>query len=263
MLSNLVIRFVVLFFCNVFVHYSTAQTRSFNIRPGLGMQMPLANNTINDLTKAELVNNKPWLVLGYSIQLEYITKKENSVFISYGNGDAGYSMGVIHNKACNNYNGPYSDRFKASSANEKRLLIGYTKLLSKRTENLKPFAFKTSVSFGLGLDFNSSEDLNGSQIIFPGINRCGEEFVLQNLIFDREAIGLILPIQVNFNSRIYKKKFISLSLFYHIGLTRHYYADVDYVTPSYTEKTRFLIRGSTLGFKLSYPIKLITLNKKD
>jgi len=220
--------------------------------------MPFAKNVINELRSAKLVNNSIWFTAGYGISLEWVRENKIGFFVSYGNGDAGYSMGVIHKKKCNNYNSFYSDEFTAGTANEKRLITGIIFQTSTGKKN-KTFYIKTSIQPGLGIDFNSNEDLNSGRFQIIRINRCGEEYYLKDTAYDRRKIGLVLPVQINFNSFFHKKPSFTISLFYHVGLSRHYTVDIDYTTSSYIDKTRFLIKGSSLGFRLSYPIRLIQL----
>lgn len=241
--------------CSFFAHTICAQKRTLYIRPDLGIEMPLAKNTLNNLQNAALVNNDPWLVLKYSLSLEWMSKK-GGFYISYGNGQAGFSMGVRHTISCSGYNGSYGNRYTAESANDKRLSIGTIFSLSSKEKIYKAISFEASIQAGFGVDFRSNEDLNAGQIIFPSINRCGEEYYLKDTVYARKNIGFVLPLQVNLNSFLYKKPSFSLSVFYNLGLSKHYLADVDYVTNSYTDKTSFKIKGTSLGIKLSYPIKI-------
>ncbi len=254
MLSKLAIS---LFICiTLFVASTHSQKGNIYLTPALGLQVPLVKHLSNNYTKAKLINNIAKPVPTFQINAEYFLQNDQSVNISYMNGLAGYSMGALSSKvqSTNGYNGTYSDRENLLTYNYRRLLLGYS--FKRQLGNpTKPFNTALKFTAGIGIDFVSRENDSGI-IIFPGTNRDGEVFVLLDSIYQKAKISFVIPLQISFETNFMKKRRLGLTLFYHIGLTRHLYADVNYVTQNYTQKARFKSLGSTYGFILSYPIKI-------
>lgn len=258
MRSKQVINFIVSFF--LFVPALQAQKGTLSIVPELGFQIPFAKNSFIGYTKGTLINNDIWAVPGYGVSISYQLKNNSYILLRFLNGQAGYAMGVKSNIPCENgYNGSYSDRYQASSYNEKRFILGIELPISKSNKS-KNFSLSTSFQTGIGLDFKSSE-IDSGKIFFPGTNRCGEEFYLRDSIYNRFKMGFILPFQINLIANHKYKRRLQLSMFFHLGLSKHYNVDIDYVTQSYVEKATFIVRGTSFGLVLSYPINVFRFKK--
>jgi len=258
MLLRLAISFVFSIF--LFGQYVFAQKGNLTISPEIGAQVPLAKVSVNGFTKGTLKNNVIWVVPSYGVSLSYQFSYNTSLNLRFLNGQAGYYVGVVHEKPCvNGYNGVYGDRWKGSSFNERRIVLTVEKKLSKANVK-KRFATYVSVQAGMGIDFRSRES-DSSKIFMPSTNLCGEEYYLDANNFNKQKLGFVLPLQLNLVSAFKGKDRLRLSLFYHIGLTEHYSTHVDYVTPDYTERSTFKIMGTSLGMVLSYPI--VILRKKQ
>ncbi len=239
-----------------------AQKGTLTVNPELGFQIPLAKNTINGYTKGSLKNNDIWVVPSYGIGLAYHANNKTSFLLRFLNGQAGYSMGVVHKKPCENgYNGVYGDRWTASSFNERRLILAVEKQISE-LDKAKNFSIYFSIQSGIGIDFRSKES-DSSKSYLPSTNLCGEEYYLDANNFNKAKIGLVLPLQINIVSAYRGKDRLRLSVFYHLGLTNHYETNVDYISPNYTERASFKIKGSSFGVVASYPIVILRPNKNQ
>jgi hypothetical protein len=257
MVSVLDIR-IIIFWMFLSVSSAKAQKGTISIIPELGVQRPFAKNIKNGFTRGNLVNNRHWYVASYGISASYQLNEKSSMLLRFLNGQAGYSMGVIHNVP--GYTGSYSDRFKASSYNEKRLILSCQTLLRIPAQS-KQFKIATALQYGIGMDFRSNENENGI-IIFPGVNPWGEEFYLRDSVYNKSSLGLIFPLQLDLIMMSHSKKRLQLSIFFHLGLSKHYNVDVDYVTRAYEEKTTFVVRGTSLGMCLSYPLNILMTGKR-
>jgi hypothetical protein len=241
-------------------HFSFAQEGALTISPELGVQTPFSKKVYDGFSFGELQNNEVWVVASYGLKLSYHLNDKTILNFRFLNGQAGYSMGVVHKQACNNgYNGSYGDRWKSSSFNERRFTLTFEKKLKGYQD--QNFYLNFSAEAGVGIDFRSHES-DSARIIMPALNRCGEEYYLDDINYNRKKIGLIVPMQVNIISHFKRKERLRLSIFYHIGITEHFRTDVRYVTRSYIEKSTFSVRGTSMGLILSYPIVLIRGKKQ-
>jgi hypothetical protein len=230
-----------------------AQKKLF-IRPALGLHTPFSKVETNGYKPfVTLINNSIWLTLNYEIGLEYKFDPRWTLLISYGNGRSGVSMGVLHTEPCIPGGSPPnprgSDLYHAEAFNDRRLLFQTRYILSSSD---KKKAGEFSIQAGLGIDFKSNEN-DSSVVYFIGTNQCGEDFSLEPFILShRKKMGLVLPLQINFDW-----SGLMLSVFYHQGITTHFIKEIDYVTNNYTDKSFFKVRGTSMGFKLSYPIRVL------
>ncbi len=150
------------------------QKGKLTVNPEIGFQIPFAKNTVNGFTKGTLHNNVIWVVPSYGISVGYHLNNSTNLNLRFLNGQAGYNMGVVHEKPCGNgYNGIYGDRWTGSSFNERRVVVSIEKKLTQ-VKMQKRFSTYFSLQSGIGIDFRSKE-WDSSKVFMPSTNLCGEE----------------------------------------------------------------------------------------
>jgi hypothetical protein len=239
----------------------TAKAQKLYVVPGAGIQMLRAKNTLDEYTTGKLLNNRFYLAVLASGGIEYEFSDKSTVSLYYQNSHDGISMGVRDRNTCDARLTGYTIwAGHAYSYDNHRFLVMYkTKPFKKHST--KKAHININLQVGIGLD--KKQEFNQGRILFPHVNSCGEEFVLEDTGIVRRNIGLVLPLQVNFELHTKRKRSVALTLFYYFGLTPHFTAGVDYVTDTgKREKARFTNYGTTYGTKLSYPIRLIDFNKR-
>lgn len=235
---------------------ATAQ-KAIYIRPSLGMHSPLSKLTYNGYKPfVSLYNNKKLgLTLKYELGVEYVLAPARILIINFSNGNAGFGMGVKHTRPCMPGGPPPnprgSDEFIASGYNNKRIITAF-RIYPKKINYKK--SIQWSIETGVGIDFKSSESDTSGRLILIGPNQCGELFYLEDQPRINRKTGLILPIQVNVE--LIGRQRLMISVFYHQGLTKQYIQQIDYITPSYTDKSLFKVKGTSFGFKVSYAIRV-------
>lgn len=237
------------------MQHLTAQ-KTIYIRPDLGLESPLSKVKSNGYKPFVTLKNNArlYLTLKYELAVEFVYNSEFTFSVGLTNGKAGYAMGVIHTKPCVE-GGPApivrgSDAFRSGVYNNRRFLFTVRyypkKWLSKK---LNP-----SFESGIGFDLKSIESDTSGRFKFPGPNQCNEIFDLEDQPAAGRKPGLIIPLQ--FNIEPFGKQKLMVSVFFHQGIFTQFVRQIDYVTDTYRDKSFFKIKGTSYGFKLSYPIRV-------
>jgi hypothetical protein len=244
-------------FC-LLAQLAAAQAGNLYLRLGLGIQTPLAKKTYTEWRRAQVRNNLVYVIPAFAEGLEYYLTKRHALFAEVFNGQAGFNVGTLHKNDCGNPGAGYSELSTGTSLSYVRINAGHLYYIKYRSSN--KFHVNIALQYGLGIDFYIPE--NDGIIIFPGTNRCGEVFYLNDTAFNIKKTGLVLPLQVNFQAFTKKRMSVCISLFYHAGLTRHADVNINYTTNTYIDRSSYILRGSSYGFKVSYPFKLLSFKHK-
>jgi hypothetical protein len=244
-------------FC-LLAQLAAAQAGNLYLRLGLGAQTPLAKKTYTEWRRAQVRNNLVYIIPVFAEGLEYYLGRRHALFAEVFNGQAGYSVGTRHRDDCGNPGAGYSENALGTATAYVRINAGHLYYVKYRSSN--KFHVNIALQYGLGIDFYYPQ--NDGIIIFPGVNRCGEVFYLKDTLLNLKTVGLVLPLQVNFQAFTKKRMSVCLSLFYHAGLTKHADVNIDYTTNTYVDRSSYILRGSSYGFKVSYPFKLISFRHK-
>lgn len=248
-----------LFLSCFFAQVAPAQKGNLYLRASLGLQSPVAAKTFTEWRRAQVRNNLFYAVIVNSAGLEYYTSNRSAIYAEVFNGQSGYGVGTLHKNDCGIPTTSYSELSIFTAFSYVRLNLGHIYYIKKQQQNNR-FHIDIALQYGLGIDFIIPE--NDAIITLLGTNRCGEVFYLADTAFNIRKTGLVLPLQINFQAFTKKRMSVCLSLFYHAGLTRHADVNVDYTTATYIDRARFISRGSSYGFRVSYPFRLLTTKQK-
>jgi hypothetical protein len=241
----------------------------FYTAPVLCVATPLAKLSKNEVNFAKVQNNR---LLGEiskypagGVRIMYLSKEKKKIYADIISMPVGFAVGVVHKTACPGFEDEaYSNRGKAVAGSFWRLNINLaSKILTSKMQPKDGFrSYEIEWVYGFGIDIKSKEDFNAGTILFPGVNRCGEEFFLDDTAINFKRFGFYIPLAFNINTIKNGKPGLSLSVFFNLGLTTRYQESVKYTTATYKKEMLFDVKGTNCGLLLSYPIEFLRKRKQ-
>ncbi|MGQ0737688.1 MAG: hypothetical protein ACT4OJ_01385 [Bacteroidota bacterium] len=128
----------------------------------------------------------------------------------------------------------------------------------------KQYSGKFKVSIGTGINkFGREEsELNESQYFYKSVCPDGYDSLKATTRFLTKTANWGFHCWVKTGIRVFnqkRKELFDLSLFYNLGLTKQYAADIDYYLNNDFYTAKLESRGSQMGFRVGFPIRI---NKK-
>jgi|GEM_PF-5129059 len=250
----LIIGFLIFLF---FVHLS-GYSQKFLFRPGFGFIRTFNSGILKPREEGFKTPANNLNFVG-SLGIEYHVSDKFSLEASFENGILGYSYSL--RKGGNSCLIVYT-HFEGFDVLQLNLGINR---ISKPFQLMKAFhkqySCKLKISLGTGVNKfgRKNSELNESQYFYKSVCPDGYDSLraTTRLLTKTAAFGIHGWVKTGirvFNQK--RKELFDLSLFYNMGLTKHYEADIDYYLNNdfYTAKLRS--KGSHMGFKVGFPIRI-------